>query len=204
MKAPFLSSLLLLCFLIIGGCASHDETSKPQDFVGLSGKHAEEAEMAFAKAYVLWHGYRPSHLQNSRACVNPAKAVELLSEAIAHSQDFHEAFAYRARAYKDLEQYDKAFADINTALRSHTTPDYLALRASISLLQKHLVLAQQDIDEVFGLDDEHAIAWLYQGELYQVRGEQKLACKSFTTACSYGECSGLQKAQANGYCPHND
>lgn len=191
----------LLCLAFMGGCSSHDDPPKPLDFVGLSGKQPEEAELAFSKAYILWHGYRPSHLADSETCSNPTKAIELLTQAISASPRFYEAYVYRALAHKDLHEYDKALSDINKALHLQETPNAFAFRALILTLQKRFVDAQAELDKAFSFDDEHPISWKYQGFLQQNIDQQEDACKSYAKACSYGDCSFLKKAQTEGYCP---
>lgn len=193
--------LCLLCVALAYGCSSHDEPPKPLDFIGLSGKQPEEAELAFSKAYILWHGYRPSNLTDPDVCTNPVKAVELLSQAITASPTFQEAYVYRALAYKDLKEYDKALEDITTAIGFKETPNALAFSALILTHQKRFVRAQVEIDKALAMDDDIPLPWKYLGFLQQHLGLQDDACKSYSKACSYGECSFLKKAQAEGYCP---
>ena len=193
--------LCLLCLVMLNACSSHDEPPKPLDLVGLSGQQPEEAELAFAKAYLLWHGYRPSHLSNSDVCSNPAKAVELLTQAIAASPNFHEAYIYRALAFKDMQQYDKALKDINTAIAFQETPNAFAFRSLILTHQKRFVDSQAELNKAFALDGTLPLPWKYQGFLHQTIGEQDKACRDYTRACSYGDCTYLKKSQAEGYCP---
>ena len=196
--------IIILCFLSIafmGGCSSHDEPAKPLNLVGLTGKHPEEAELAFSKAYILWHGYRPTNLTDPDVCTNPAKAVELLSQAIMTSPAFYEAYMYRALAHKDLKEYGKALYDINAAIHFKKTPNALAFRALILTHQNKFSEAQADIDKAMEMDDDLPLPWKYLGFLQQRMGLQEDACKSYSRACSYGECSFFKKAQADGYCP---
>lgn len=201
MTKTAIMTICLACFLGLAGCATSGEPSKTMDLVGLSGKQPEEAELAFAKAYILWHGYRPSHLIYSDACTNPPRAVELLSEAIALAPAFHEAYAYRALARKDLKEYDKALSDINKAITLESSPNYLAFRALILTLQKKFNSAQADLDTAFSMDLSLPLPWKYQGFLYQTLEQQEKACASYKEACSLGDCSSLQKSRVEGYCP---
>lgn len=203
-KVSLRASLLcaLICsLLLLLGCASTDEAPPPIDFVGLSGKHAEEAELAFAKARLLWHGqYRVTN-KAPDVCRNPREAVLLLDKAIALEPDFAEALAYRALAHKDLKEYGKALSDINQAIRLEQTAVYFAYRALILIHQKRYEEAQTDVDNAFILHSKQPLAWRCQGMIYRHQENAERACDSFERACSYGDCSAIDQARFEGYCP---
>ncbi len=190
--------------LIPLGCASTDEPAPPLDLVGLSSNRPEEAQLAFAKARLLWYGNHRIRHTTPDVCRNPREAITLLTEAINLSPDFDEALAYRALAYKDTQQLKNALTDINAAIKLRQTAPYYAYRALILIHQQRFEEAQTDVNNARSLDNSLPLVWKYQGQLYLHQDQTEKACENFEKACSYGDCSGIEKARLDGICLTDD
>ena len=180
-----------LAVFLLAGCAGKEAPSSMPDARGLPGKRAEELELLFAKAHVLWKGDN---------CANPQEAVRMLNEVIAKDPDFAAAWAYRGLAYSELGKREEAFDDLTKAIRLDPRAEYYADRGLASLRGGLPAAARRDLDYALKKDQKQHRAWNILGEAAMREGNDGQACKYFNKGCSNGNCEALQRARNEGLC----
>lgn len=190
-------SLFMLLFLV--ACSSSDP-AQPQDFLGLSSKRNQEAQLAFAKARLLWPSVTRMGNVEYQRCTNPPKALELLTEAIRHEPSFAEAYAFRGLAKSEIDDHKGAIDDLNIAVRFSDNYRFLAFRALVLLRGKQVADAQKDLDASLSRESSQPYAWKIQGLLHEEEGKLEESCRAYKKACSYGDCSSWNRALKQEKC----
>ena len=184
-------SRVCLAVLLLAGCAGKEPVPSLPDAKGLPGKRAEEVELLFAKAHVLWKG---------DSCADPQGAVRMLNELIAKDPDFAAAWAYRGLAYSELGKREEAFEDLTKAIRLDPRAEYYADRGLASLRGGLLSAARRDLDYSLKKDQKQHRAWNILGEAAQREGNTVQACEYYNKGCSNGNCEPVQRARKEGWC----
>ena len=180
----FISALLL-------SCAAAERPAPQPDVRGLAGKRAEDVEMLFSKAHVLWKG---------DSCSNPQEAIRLLDEALAKDGEYAAAWAWRGLANSELGQREEAFDDLTRAIRLEPGAENYAFRALVSLRAGVLRAAYRDAEYSLKLNARQHRAWNVLGAAALSEEDQPRACANFAKACSNGNCDYLEKARSEGLC----
>lgn len=183
--------LTFFALLALAGCGS-ERPLQPFNPMGLSKDVPPEAGSKFDQARVLW--------KNTDVCSNPERAIELLDQAIAAAPKYSDAYLRRGMASSQLGYFDDAFDDVTRAIRFSPSPAGYATRALVSLRAGQIKAAAKDLDHSLSLNSSQYQAWNYYGDLYLLEGDSREACRSYSRACSNGDCSRMEAAKEQGLC----
>lgn len=174
------------------GCtATHVAT--PYNPMGLSGKVAPQAEKHFALARILWG-------QDGAIASNPLLAIKHLDEAIEAQPDYAEAYLWRAKAWSELGEHEKAFDDITASIRILPTPKAYATRGLVSIRMGNFLGATRDLDYAIAHDAKLAEAFETRAIVHLQSGDVEQGCSDLLQACELGLCEGIEAAQSDGLC----
>ena len=176
-----------------------NEVPKTPAFTGVSGKYPPEAEMAFAKARVLWKRNSTS-TSLGEVCSDPQSAVAFLDKAISLAPEYAEAYIRRGLAKSDLGQNEQAFDDITAGIRLSPTAEAYAYRGLALLRGNNLRAAKKDLEYSLELNSSQHLARNYLGVLALSEDRQREACKAFEDGCDKGDCSFLESAKKENIC----
>ncbi|MDR2891550.1 MAG: hypothetical protein LBV80_00455 [Deltaproteobacteria bacterium] len=161
--------------------------------MGLAQKYPQEAEANFALARTLWG--------NSETCKDPELAISYLDKAISLAPDYAQAYQRRGLAKSDIRDWDGAFDDLTKAIRlSPPSAELYAYRGLVSMRGGNALGARKDFDRSLELDSNQHRAWNFSGALNILLYDYPAACDDFEKGCSNGDCTGLESANAAGYC----
>lgn len=175
------------------------EEPKTPAFTGVSGKYPPEAEMAFAKARVLWKRNSTS-TSLGEVCSDPESAVAFLDKAISLAPEYAEAYIRRGLAKSDLGQNEQAFDDITAGIRLSPTAEAYAYRGLVLLRGNNTKAARKDLEYSLELNSSQHLARNYLGVLALSENNEREACKAFQNGCDQGDCSFLESAKKEKIC----
>ena len=184
---------LLYAFVLglLVSCAGAERPAPQTDVRGLAGKRAEDVEVLFSKAHVLWKG---------DVCADPQEAIHLLDEVIAKDGEYAEAWAWRGLARSELGKREEAFDDLTMAVRLEPSAVNYAFRALVSLRGGGLTAARRDAEYSLRMNGKQHMAWNVLGAAALREEDTQTACANFAKACSSGNCDYLEKARSEGVC----
>ena len=164
-----------------------EEKKGPQTYNGLT------AAQWFKKAVALWNG---------KKYVNPAKAVEYLTNAVNLNPDYADAYYSRGFAYYELGKYKAAVRDYDKAIRLHSD-DAIAFNnrgKAYAKLRKY-DQAINDFNEAIRLQPSNVNAYNNRAYAYLLQGNKKAGCRDARKSCDMGLCIVIKWAQRKGFCP---
>ena len=185
----------VLLIILLAGCSvftPDPEVPKQANPTGVSGKRNPQAEIAFAKANVLWKG--------SEICSNPQEAVSYLDEALMLEPEYAEALERRGLALASLGYWDEAFDDLTRAIRLKPDASRYASRGLMLLRQGNIKGAEQDLEKAVSLSRSEHRPYTLRGALYWETGNTQAACVDFETACARGNCEPIALARKKNVC----
>ncbi len=80
---------------------------------------------------------------------------KILTTNMLEAQLYH----YRGQAYQKLDDYEKALADLNSALLLEPVPDYYISRGLLRVKMKNSAAARNDFKEAIEIDPDNSLAW---------------------------------------------
>lgn len=199
----FVCSVLICLWMALSGCATTQPSPPPpgkENLAGLSGKLNPEAEIAYAKARVLWK-QTLSSVSAVELCADPEKAVALLDKAIALEPGYAEALARRGLAKSELGEREEAFDDLTAAIRARPSAEAYAYRALVSIRANQLRAARRDLEYSLKKDPNQHLAKNFSGVLALTLDDTLQACSRFKEGCSSGDCSFIDAARTDKLCP---
>lgn len=186
---------VILCLglvLFTSGCGTKEQAELGRfNPMGTSGIHNEEAERAFAKAHILWHGEH---------CTDPDQAIEWLTEAIKLEPAYAQAWLRRGLAYSDKRWYDLALDDLNKAVRLAPSAESYAYRGLAEMRLGNLLGAESDLTKAIAIDPTYHRAWNFRGATRVLDERISAGCEDFAMGCKNGDCTGRDNAVKNGLC----
>jgi hypothetical protein len=166
-----------------------------------SAKAARKKDAASKKASknVNW-GDKALALWKQDKFSNPKQAKNFLDKEIARNPSA-EVYNNRGNAFRELQQYNLALQDYNTALNQK--PDFYKAynnRGNVYFDQKNYQQAINDYNKAISLNPRYAYAWLNRGLAYYEMKNRGLACNDLKRANDLGESEGGNWAVKNGIC----
>ncbi|MEZ6853916.1 tetratricopeptide repeat protein [Halodesulfovibrio aestuarii] len=187
--------LLLVAACLLSGCSGGvvkaNVSSNP---TGVSGKLNREAELAYAKAHVLW---------KNGVCEDPAKAAGLLREALRLEPEYGEAWLRRGRLLIQFAEYEAAVRDLDKAVRYYPKSISYAYRGYAEFGLGNYLGAQKNYDMALDLDSANGTAWNFLGELLIAELKVDEGCEALAEGAELGFNAPYDDALASGVCVQN-
>ena len=136
----------------------------------------------------------------SGECIEPARALPLLDDAIKADPLDSAPYLLRSQALCDLGYLNDAFDDATKAIRLSPTAKAYAIRGFICLKQNHPKGAQRDFEYAAKLDPKEPLIYIYRSAGAFLEGRKGDACDDLEHACSLGSCQPWEKAQKEKVC----
>lgn len=193
MKRFFFLFLIVTCLL--SGCFGSNKQPKPQvDPTGASGKLNRDAEIAYAKAHVLWR---------NGVCQNPAKAAGLLREALRLEPEYGEAWLRRGRLLIQFAEYGAAVEDLDKAVRYYPKSISYAYRGYAEFGLGNYLGAKKNYDAALKMDSKNGTAWNFLGELLIAQLKVDEGCEALAEGADLGFPAPYEDALNTGVCVDN-
>lgn len=130
-----------------------------------------------------------------------AKAIADMDSFLKIGPEKPKAYLWRATAYEQAGQLDKALIDFQTALKKSGSYEYRFHIARILQKQGKLKEAIEEMTAVIKQNPEEDEAWNKRGNLYSEMGNYKEAVKDYTQALatSFGSQETIYKARGRAY-----
>lgn len=173
--------LLLTTAFFLSGCSGTVAQPKvTHNPTGISGALHHDAQLAYAKAHVLW---------KNGVCENPAKAAGLLREALRIEPKYGEAWLRRGRLLIQFEEYEAAVEDLDKAVRYYPKSDSYAYRGYAEFGLGNYMGAKKNYERALELDSKSGTAWNFLGELLLAQLKVDEGCDALEegSALGYGE-----------------
>ncbi|SIO35873.1 tetratricopeptide repeat protein [Halodesulfovibrio marinisediminis] len=184
--------LLLTAAFFLSGCSG--TVVKPKvssNPTGVSGKLNPEAELAFAKAHVLWR---------NGVCENPAKAAGLLREALRLEPEYGEAWLRRGRLLIQFAEYEAAVQDLDKAVRYYPKSISYAYRGYAEFGLGNYLGAKKNYDTALEMDSANGTAWNFLGELLIAQLKVDEGCEALAEGADLGFSAPYDDALSSGVC----
>ena len=136
----------------------------------------------------------------SGECIEPARALPLLDDAIKADPLDPAPYLLRSQALCDLGYLNDAFDDATKAIRLSPTAKAYAVRGFICLKQNHPKGAQRDFEYAVKLDSKEPLIYIYRAAGAFLEGRKGDACDDLKHACTLGTCQPWEKARKEKVC----
>ena len=136
----------------------------------------------------------------SGECIEPARALPLLDDAIKADPLDPAPYLLRSQALCDLGYLNDAFDDATKAIRLSPTAKAYAVRGFICLKQNHPKGAQRDFEYAVKLDSKEPLIYIYRSAGAFLEGRKGNACDDLELACTLGTCQPWEKAKKEKVC----
>ncbi|MCG8531923.1 MAG: tetratricopeptide repeat protein [Desulfovibrionales bacterium] len=183
---------VVACMLLVG-CIG-DAKVKPvimKNPSGVSGKFTKEAELAFAKAHVLWR---------NGVCEAPAAAAKHLKKALELEPEYGEAWLRRGRLLIQFAEYSAALEDLDKAVRYYPSSISYAYRGYAEFGLGNYMGAAKNYEIALEKDSENATAWNFRGELLLARLKVDAGCDALEKGAALGKRAPYDNALETGIC----
>ena len=191
-NALFVFSIFWFCLFSISGCGSKGTPQLPRyNPMGTAGAFPEAAEVAFARAHVLWDGEN---------CSDPEKAVELLSTAIKVAPEYASAYLYRGLAFSEQKRFEAALEDLTTGLRLRPDADMYAYRGLVFMRMGNFLGAREDLNRALEIDSGSHRAYNFRAAVNLLDERYSAACDDWEEGCANGDCTGFENAKKRELC----
>lgn len=184
---------LCVAVLVLSGCIG-DAKIEPKysnNPTGVSGKFSKEAELAFAKAHVLWR---------NGVCEDPASASKFLKKALELEPEYGEAWLRRGRLLIQFAEYNAAVEDLDKAVRYYPASMSYAYRGYAEFGLGNYMGAEKNYTVALQKDSENATAWNFKGELLLARLQVDEGCEALELGAELGEKAPYENALETGIC----
>ncbi|WP_066853896.1 tetratricopeptide repeat protein [Halodesulfovibrio spirochaetisodalis] len=190
MKLFFL--VLLGMAVFISGCSGKAVQPEPElNPSGVSGKINKDAELAYAKAHVLWR---------NGVCENPAKAAGFLREAVKLEPTYGEAWLRRGRLLIQFTEYQAAIEDLDKAVRYYPKSASYAYRGYAEFGLGNYLGAKKNYEKALELDSDNGTAWNFLGELLIAQLKVDEGCDALEEGADLGFPAPYDDAVTRGVC----
>jgi len=187
--------LLLIASGLLTGCfGSTVQPKPPVDPTGASGKLNHDAEIAYAKAHVLW---------KNGVCENPAKAAGLLREALKLEPEYGQAWLRRGRLLIQFAEYEAAIEDLDKAVRYYPKSISYAYRGYAEFGLGNYLGARKNYDAALDMDSSNGTAWNFLGELLIAQLKVDEGCEALSEGADLGFPAPYEDALDTGVCVAN-
>ncbi|KAF1074296.1 tetratricopeptide repeat protein [Halodesulfovibrio sp. MK-HDV] len=184
--------LLLVTAFALSGCSGAAVKPKaPANPTGVSGKLNHEAELAYAKAHVLW---------KNGVCENPAKAAGLLREALRLEPEYGEAWLRRGRLLIQFAEYEAAIEDLDKAVRYYPESISYAYRGYAEFGLGNYMGAKKNYEVALDLNSSNGTAWNFFGELLISQLKVDDGCDALAEGADLGFPAPYDDALLSGVC----
>lgn len=184
--------LLLTAAFFLSGCSG--KVVKPinnPNPTGISGKLNPEAELAFAKAHVLWR---------NGVCEDPAKAAGLLRDALRLEPEYGQAWLRRGRLLIQFAEYEAAISDLDKAVRYYPQSISYAYRGYAEFGLGNYLGAKKNYDIALDMDSTNGTAWNFLGELLIAQLKVDEGCEALEEGADLGFRAPYEDALSSGVC----
>jgi len=129
------------------------------------------------------------------------KAIEDMNSYLQIDPMKHRGYSWRATAYEQDGQLDKALADYRIAIQKSNNYEYRFHSARVLQKQGKLNEAVAEMTSIIKSNPEEDEAWNKRGTLYYAMGKYKEAVKDFTEALAtnFGSSETLYRARGRAY-----
>ena len=183
---------LVLCCCFLAGCGGGQNAPLPRhNPMGVAGTFPAEAEVAFARAHVLWE---------NDVCSDPEEAITLLNTVLELAPEHAAAWKYRGLAHSDLQRFDVALADLTKGVRLQPDAEMYAYRGLVFMRMGNLLGARADLDRALELDDNSHRAYNFRAAVNLLDERYSAACADWEDGCANGDCTGLENARKRELC----
>ena len=187
----FLVIIIVACLL--AGCGKDvAKPSVPTNPTGTSGKINREAELAYAKAHVLW---------KNDVCEDPAKAAGLLRKALKLEPEYGEAWLRRGRLLIQFAEYSAALEDLDKAVRFYPKSISYAYRGYAEFGLGNYLGAKKNYETALEIDPDNGTAWNFLGELLIAQLKVDDGCEALAEGADLGFPAPYDDALTSGVCP---
>lgn len=184
--------LLLPAVFFLFGCSGAVVQPKvTPNPTGISGTLNHDAQLAYAKAHVLW---------KNGVCENPAKAAGLLREALRIEPKYGEAWLRRGRLLIQFEEYEAAIEDLDKAVRYYPKSDSYAYRGYAEFGLGNYMGAKKNYERALELDSKSGTAWNFLGELLIAQLKVDEGCDALEEGAALGYGEPYDAAVERGVC----
>lgn len=184
--------LLLVATFVLSGCSGAAVKPKaPTNPTGVSGKLNREAELAYAKAHVLW---------KNGVCEDPAKAAGLLREALRLEPEYGEAWLRRGRLLIQFAEYEAAIQDLDKAVRYYPKSISYAYRGYAEFGLGNYMGAKKNYELALDMNASNGTAWNFLGELLITQLKVDEGCDALAEGSDLGFPAPYDNALVSGVC----
>jgi tetratricopeptide (TPR) repeat protein len=169
-------------------------------------KQHQKAIVAASTSLKYGKGNSQKHMFHLRSMMYSAmgqykKAIEDMNSYLQIDSVKHRPFSWRATAYEQDGQLDKALADYRTAMQKSNNYEYRFHTARVLQKQGKMEDAVSEMTAIIKVNPEEDEAWNKRGNLYFSMGKYKEAVKDFTEALAtnFGSNETIYRSRGRAY-----
>ncbi|PZM85955.1 MAG: hypothetical protein DKT66_00690 [Candidatus Melainabacteria bacterium] len=169
-------------------------------------KHYQKAIVSATNSLKYGSGYSQKHMFHLRSMMYSnvgqyKKAIEDMNSYLRIDPMKHRGYSWRATAYEQDGQLDKALADYRIAIQLSKDYEYRFHSARVLQKQGKLNEAVAEMTSIIKSNPDEDEAWNKRGTLYYAMGKYKEAVKDFTQALAtnFGSGETLYRARGRAY-----